>query len=277
MPTGTSRLLKDGRADRRRPPPSRGSPPRSASTRAHGPTRSATIVASLERIAGARPRAGSLCPGHGEPIDDPAGRGPKRSSSITASGLDETAAALGGGPSSGYELSHVLFAGELAAAAAAVRRRRGAFAPRAARASRAGRRAEVIDRIRRPILSAVVRLRTTSASVPAPRWRGVTLSLRARRRCGARFCLNGFFVAAEYALVTVRRTRLHELAQRGQPARARRCSGSRDAPPRFIAAMQLGVTVTSLAIGALGEHALAKLFDPVMATALAVILRAASC
>src|SRR4029453_9220866 len=37
-------------------------------------------------------------------------------------------------------------------------------------------------------------------------------------------------------------------------------------------AMQLGVTVTSLAIGALGEHALVKLFDPVMATVLAVIL-----
>ena len=43
-------------------------------------------------------------------------------------------------------------------------------------------------------------------------------------------------------------------------------------PPRFIAAMQLGVTVTSLAIGALGEQALTELFDPVMATALAVAL-----
>jgi CBS domain containing-hemolysin-like protein len=43
-------------------------------------------------------------------------------------------------------------------------------------------------------------------------------------------------------------------------------------PPRFIAAMQLGVTVTSLAIGALGEQALTELFDPVMATALAVVL-----
>jgi putative hemolysin len=36
--------------------------------------------------------------------------------------------------------------------------------------------------------------------------------------------------------------------------------------------MQLGVTVTSLAIGALGEQALVRLFDPVMATAIAVII-----
>src|SRR3954451_9517262 len=83
--------------------------------------------------------------------------------------------------------------------------------------------------------------------------------------------LNGYFVAAEYALVTVRRTRMHELEQAGN-RRARVVLGITPEPPRFIAAMQLGVTVTSLAIGALGEHALVKLFDPVMATILAVIL-----
>jgi len=83
--------------------------------------------------------------------------------------------------------------------------------------------------------------------------------------------LNGFFVAAEYALVTVRRTRMHELADQGN-RRARTVLGLTHEPPRFIAAMQLGVTVTSLAIGALGEQALTQLFDPIMATALAVIL-----
>jgi len=83
--------------------------------------------------------------------------------------------------------------------------------------------------------------------------------------------LNGFFVAAEYALVTVRRTRMHELADQGN-RRARTVLGLTHEPPRFIAAMQLGVTVTSLAIGALGEQALTELFDPIMATALAVIL-----
>jgi len=43
-------------------------------------------------------------------------------------------------------------------------------------------------------------------------------------------------------------------------------------PPHFIAAMQLGVTLTSLAIGALGEPVFAHVFDPVMATAFAVVL-----
>ncbi|HEY8774346.1 MAG TPA: hemolysin family protein [Gaiellaceae bacterium] len=83
--------------------------------------------------------------------------------------------------------------------------------------------------------------------------------------------LNGYFVAAEYALVTVRRTRLNELAQEGH-RRAKLVLRLTQEPPRFIAAMQLGVTVTSLAIGALGEHALTRLFDPVMATALAVVI-----
>jgi magnesium and cobalt exporter, CNNM family len=83
--------------------------------------------------------------------------------------------------------------------------------------------------------------------------------------------LNGYFVAAEYGLVTVRRTRMHELEQQGN-RRARVVLGITAEPPRFIAAMQLGVTVTSLAIGALGEHVLVDIFDPVMATVLAVIL-----
>ena len=63
--------------------------------------------------------------------------------------------------------------------------------------------------------------------------------------------LNGFFVAAEYGLVTVRRTRMVELDHEGD-RRARQVLHATDSPPRFIAAMQLGVTLTSLAIGALG-------------------------
>jgi CBS domain containing-hemolysin-like protein len=83
--------------------------------------------------------------------------------------------------------------------------------------------------------------------------------------------LNAFFVAAEYALVTVRRTRLNELEQQGHK-RARLVLRLTQEPPRFIAAMQLGVTVTSLAIGALGEHALTRAFDPLMAAVIAVVL-----
>ncbi len=83
--------------------------------------------------------------------------------------------------------------------------------------------------------------------------------------------LNGFFVAAEYGLVTVRRTRMQELAHYGS-RRARQVLQITESPPQFITAMQLGVTLTSLGIGALGENALARLFDPVVATLVAVII-----
>src|SRR5919205_3355696 len=83
--------------------------------------------------------------------------------------------------------------------------------------------------------------------------------------------LNAFFVAGEYGLVTARRTRIQELVDEGN-RRARAVQRIVSDPPRFIAAMQLGVTLASLAIGALGEHALTKAFDPVVATVIAVVL-----
>ena len=83
--------------------------------------------------------------------------------------------------------------------------------------------------------------------------------------------LNGYFVAAEYALVTARRTRMQELADQGN-RRARAVLAIVADPPRFIAAMQLGVTGTSLAIGALGEQALARVFDPILASVIAFAL-----
>jgi CBS domain containing-hemolysin-like protein len=88
---------------------------------------------------------------------------------------------------------------------------------------------------------------------------------------GVLILFNGYFVAAEYGLVTARRTRIYELEQEGD-RRARQVLGIVSDPPRFIAAMQLGVTLTSLGIGALGEPVLARVFDPVIATALAVVL-----
>jgi putative hemolysin len=83
--------------------------------------------------------------------------------------------------------------------------------------------------------------------------------------------LNAFFVAAEYALVTARRTRIHELVEEGN-RRARAVQRIVSDPPHFIAAMQLGVTLASLGIGALGEQALTHALDPVMATVIAVIV-----
>src|SRR4249920_4224028 len=83
--------------------------------------------------------------------------------------------------------------------------------------------------------------------------------------------LNAFFVAAEYGLVTARRTRIIELQHEGD-RRARGVLGITADPGRFIAAMQLGVTLTSLGIGALGEATLSPEFDKWMATALAILL-----
>src|SRR5580693_5965602 len=76
--------------------------------------------------------------------------------------------------------------------------------------------------------------------------------------------LNAFFVAGEYGLVTSRRTRIRELADEGN-RRARTVL-------RFTAAMQLGVTLTSIGIGALGEPVLAHAFEPTLATVLAVFI-----
>ena len=87
---------------------------------------------------------------------------------------------------------------------------------------------------------------------------------------GVLILLNAFFVAAEYGLVTARRTRIVELQHQGN-RRARDVLRITADPPRFIAAMQLGVTLTSLGIGALGEVALSRLFDKAISTVLAVL------
>ena len=88
---------------------------------------------------------------------------------------------------------------------------------------------------------------------------------------GVLILLNAFFVAAEYGLVTARRTRIIELHHEGN-RRARDVLRITSDPPRFIAAMQLGVTLTSLGIGALGERALADVLGNVTATVVAVLL-----
>lgn len=73
--------------------------------------------------------------------------------------------------------------------------------------------------------------------------------------------VNGFFVIAEFALVKVRRTRLEELIQQGN-RRAQlvlRITSSFDA---YLGATQLGITLSSLALGWLGEPLVAALLQP---------------
>ncbi len=82
---------------------------------------------------------------------------------------------------------------------------------------------------------------------------------------------NAFFVAAEYALVTARRTRLMELAHRGS-LRARVALRIMDSPVRFIGTVQLGITAFSIALGAVGEPLIEHFLDPVLATGVSFVL-----
>lgn len=72
---------------------------------------------------------------------------------------------------------------------------------------------------------------------------------------------NAFFVAAEFALVSVRKTRIEELVTQGN-ATAKTVRHVIHDPDRFIAATQLGITIASLALGWIGEPAIAHLIEP---------------
>jgi putative hemolysin len=76
--------------------------------------------------------------------------------------------------------------------------------------------------------------------------------------------LNGFFVAAEFALVSVRRTRIEELIAQGVTSAQAVRKAIHD-PDQFIAATQLGITLASLGLGWAGEPALSHVIDPVIA------------
>ncbi|MDQ3652372.1 MAG: hemolysin family protein [Acidobacteriota bacterium] len=71
---------------------------------------------------------------------------------------------------------------------------------------------------------------------------------------------NGFFVASEFALVGVRRSRIATLAENGDK-RAQRLLGLVDNLNAYISATQLGITLSSLALGWIGEPAIAHLLE----------------
>ncbi|MBI0445654.1 hemolysin family protein [Deinococcus sp. DB0503] len=75
--------------------------------------------------------------------------------------------------------------------------------------------------------------------------------------------MNGFFVAAEFALVSVRRTRIDQLAEEGNST-ARATQGALKNLDLYIAATQLGITMASLAIGFVAEPAIEHLVHPLL-------------
>ncbi len=73
--------------------------------------------------------------------------------------------------------------------------------------------------------------------------------------------VNAFFVAAEYALVRVRRTRMEALAAQGSGVACVVLHGL-DHLSRYIASVQVGITLAGLASGRFGEPVLSALFGP---------------
>src|ERR1700685_3580815 len=68
---------------------------------------------------------------------------------------------------------------------------------------------------------------------------------------------SSFFVAAEFALVSVRETRIQQLIALGRPG-ARTALKLKHSIDEFLPAVQLGVTVAGLALGWVGEPAVAQ-------------------
>lgn len=73
--------------------------------------------------------------------------------------------------------------------------------------------------------------------------------------------LNAFFVAAEFALVGVRKTRILQLSNEGN-FDAKLALDAIKNIDRYIAAVQLGITISSLGIGWVGESTIARLIHP---------------
>jgi len=76
--------------------------------------------------------------------------------------------------------------------------------------------------------------------------------------------LNAFFVASEFALVKVRRTRLQELADKGN-SRAQTALATVENIYPYLSAAQLGITMASLGLGWIAEPAVARLIRPLFA------------
>ncbi|MBR1753713.1 HlyC/CorC family transporter [bacterium] len=73
--------------------------------------------------------------------------------------------------------------------------------------------------------------------------------------------MNGFFVAAEISIISVRRTRLEQLMNEGNLSASLAMDAIKEVN-KFVAAVQLGVTIASIGLGWVGEATIAKLINP---------------
>jgi CBS domain containing-hemolysin-like protein len=84
--------------------------------------------------------------------------------------------------------------------------------------------------------------------------------------------LNGFFVAAEFALLASRRSRLEQLAADGDRRAGHALAGRRELT-LMLAGAQLGITMCSLGLGAIAEPAVADIIEGLLGTALSETAR----
>ncbi len=75
--------------------------------------------------------------------------------------------------------------------------------------------------------------------------------------------MNGGFVAAEFAFVKIRPTRVNALVDRGKPG-AGLVQDAVENLDGYLAVSQLGITLSSLGLGWIGEPAVAALIEPVL-------------
>src|SRR4026207_1189658 len=97
-----------------------------------------------------------------------------------------------------------------------------------------------------------------------PQWDSPALIIGKLLVIAALVALNGFFVAAEFALVKVRHSQLQTLASEGN----KRASTSQHVVENltaYLSACQLGITLASLGLGWVGEPFLARMLHPFFA------------
>ena len=75
---------------------------------------------------------------------------------------------------------------------------------------------------------------------------------------------NAFFVASEFSMVKVRKTKMEELSKNGNSTADVALEQINDLD-KFVAAVQLGVTISSIGLGWVGEATLAHLIEPIFA------------
>ena len=102
----------------------------------------------------------------------------------------------------------------------------------------------------------------TLAEGVSEHWDSPALTITKLAAIVALVFLNGFFVAAEFALVKIRMSQLEALAEDGdtRASKAQKVAGDLDA---YLSACQLGITLASLGLGWVGEPFLAQMLQPI--------------